>query len=186
MMPKIKKTNTYKKQKLIKLDNISGKTKKFDPNLHNKYDIKARDIIKNRFPENAFDNENIYGEDLVFKCDNLPYNFIEVQVCSHWDSDIFPYVYPFIYARKMKFSKKTLFIMFNKDYTKVIFFSKKAINATPTRLKKYDREMIHYVPWNKAMMIDTENLTLNAIRSYTGNEIIEIDDTNKIDTEDSD
>lgn len=167
LMPQIKIKSTYKKEKLINLNGIAGKVKKFDPKLHSKYDLKARDILKNRFPENVQDNPNIYGEDLLFTHDKIPFKFIEVQVCSSWD-DKFPYPFPFVYARKMKFSDDTLFVTFNRTYTKVHVFAKSVIDIKPSRLKKYAREMVHYVSWYRTFQLETCDLTLENIMSYAG------------------
>ncbi len=178
----------YKKQKLINMGNTVGKIKRFDPNLHSKYDVKARDIIKNIFPKYAFDNDNLYGEDLIFKYDKIPYKYIEVQVCSTWETSKFPYQYPFVYARKMRFNESTLFITFNKFYTEIIMFGKRSLNESPSRLQKYDREMVYYVPWRLALKTTTDNLTIRNIMAYAGISDSDIDseisidnDTEKID-----
>ena len=167
-MPTLKNKNTYKKEKLINLPGVAGKVKKFDSKLHQKYDERAREIIKYRFPDHATDNPNIYGEDLIFNHDILPYKFIEVQVCSTWDDDRYPYPYPFVYARKMRFSNDTLFVTFDRTYTKVIIFSKKVIDEKPVRLKKYDREMVHMVSWGRALKMDTADFTLENLMGYAG------------------
>jgi hypothetical protein len=169
MFGNIKSQNKkIKKDKLIKINNIAGKTKIFNNDLFQKYDNIAREIVKYRLPDCVYDNENKYGEDLIFTCNKVPYEYIEVQVCGVWINIKFPYVYPFVYARKMKFSNNTLFIMFNKEYTHLIMFGKKSISQVPARLKKYDREMVHYVQWNKAMLIPVEELTLENIIAYSG------------------
>jgi len=156
-----------------KVCGIAGNIKKFNKKLYDKYDLCARNIIKNRFPDNVKDNEDIYGEDLMFHSPPIPYKYIEVQVCAKWTSDKYPFLYPFVYARKMRFSQDTLFVTFNQNLTKVIIFGRKSIDNTPTRLKKYDREMVHYVSWMRAMMLDTENFTIDTIKSYVG---LNIDD----------
>ena len=164
---KVQKTK-YKKQKLIKLGNIAGKTKKFDQDLFDKYDGDARNIIKDKLTDLVCDNHDKFGEDLIFKCGDLPYKFIEVQVCSTWEDKLFPYRFPYVFARKMRFSDDTLFITFNKTFTEALMFSKKVISTVPVRLKKYDREMIHYVPWSRVLRIDVDQLNLNNIKIYAG------------------
>ena len=57
----------------------------------------------------------------------------------------------------MRFSKKTLFVAFNKFMTELIIFDKKSICKIPSRLKKYDRELVHYVEWSKCIKTKTEN-----------------------------
>lgn len=158
----------YKKKTLYKAEGIAGKVKKFDEKLHSKYDIAARHALKCIFEDAVIENEDIYGEDMIFNIEKFPYKYLEVQVFSNWCTDKFPYSYPFVYARKMKFSDDTLFITFNKHYTEAIIFGKKSIDKNESRLKKYARECVHFVSWNKAMQLSTEDLTLDNIRAYSG------------------
>lgn len=166
----------YKKAKLINLNGVSGKVKKFDQNLHSKYDIEARNVLKNIFGENIKDNDDIYGEDMIFTIKNnphptnkqFPYKYLEVQVFSKWTDDEFPYNYPFVYARKMRFSNETLFVTFNKYFTEVLIFSKNSVDKMPSKLKKYDRESVHLVKWYKTMRLKTNQLTIHNIWLYYG------------------
>jgi hypothetical protein len=162
------KKEKQKKPQYIKLANTDGKVKKFDTKLHDKYDIDARNMIKNVLKDKIKDNENIYGEDMMFDIESFPYKYMEIQVFSKWDSDVFPYTYPFVYARKMKFSKKTLFVTFNKYLSELILFGRNDISDKSTRLKKYDRELIHYVSWGKTLKIKTNQLTIRLIREFYG------------------
>jgi hypothetical protein len=181
-IPRDKKPKV-KKDKLIQIAGVTGKSKKFNADLHQKFDIEARDILKHILCDYVRDNENEFGEDLIFDCKELPYKYIEVQVCGTWTTENYPYDKPFVYARKMRFSKKTLFITFSKDYTRFIMFSRKVIDSTPSRLKKYAREVVHFVPWNNSMKTTTSRLTLNLIKSYAGVDYDEDDnDDKKIDT----
>ena len=154
-------------KKFTQISGVIGKSKKFNQELHNKFDSNAREIIKDKIPKYVIDNPNIYGEDLIINCNGLPYDFIEVQVCGTW-IDKYPYIYPFIYARKMRFSDKTLFITFNADYTKIIMFSKKAIINKPVRMKKYGKEYIYYVDNNKYIEVSVNNFNLSLIKIYAG------------------
>ncbi len=173
-MPKMKNPlKPKKKQKLTQQYNIVGKTRAFDQNLFEKYDTIAREFVKNKLGEFVMDNPNMYGEDMLFICDALPYKYIELQVYASWTKNAFPYACPYIYARKMKFDDDTLFISFNKDMTQIIMFPKKAISTMAYRLKKYDREMVYYIPWCKTMKIDADDLSLNVIKLYNG---VDIDD----------
>ena len=112
----IPKNNKFKKPQYIKthINGTNGKIKQFDEKLHSKYDINARKILKEILKDSIKENEDIYGEDLVFTLPNFPYKYLEVQVVSYWDSDNFPYTFPFVYSRKMRFSKKIIFVIFNK------------------------------------------------------------------------
>ncbi len=162
------KTNKYKKEKLINIGGVAGKVKKFDEKLHSKYDIGARQMLKNVLGDAIIDNENIYGEDMIFTLNPFPYTYLEVQVLSNWSTSQFPYSFPFVYARKMLFAKSTLFVTFNKYFTEVIIFGKESIDQKPSRLKKYDRECVHFVSWHKAMRLTTNNLTIGNIKAYSG------------------
>ena len=162
------KKNKYKKEALYKMNGIEGKVKKFDEKLHSKYDIEARNMLKNVLGDAVIDNEDKYGEDMIFSVELFPYKYLEVQVMSNWCTSHFPYSYPFVYARKMRFSDDTLFVTFNKFFTEVIIFGKKSIDVKGSRLKKYAREYVHYVSWNKVMRLSTDCLTLNNIKNYSG------------------
>jgi len=158
---------TYPKDKLITREGIQGKTKKFSQKKFDHFDNIPRQIIKNIFPDYVKDNNNIYGEDLILSHDKLPWDYIEVQVCGIWN-DKYPYSNPFIYARKMIFSDKTLFITFNKLYDQVIIFSKKVINMNPCKLKKFDREIVYFVDWNHVIQTKVSNLNLDLLLCYCG------------------
>lgn len=153
---------------LTTLNGVSGKVKKFDKKLYDKYDIEARNIVKKLLKDSVEDNSDQYGEDMVFTIKKFPYKYLELQVLSVWDDNYFPYMYPFVYARKMRFSKDTLFMTFNKFLSEIIIFDMDRISKIPSRLKKYDRELIHYVPWIKSIKIKTPQLTIDLIREYYG------------------
>ena len=163
-----KEKKILKRTKLIKLDGIAGKSKKFDQKLHDKYDVEAREVIKNIFGSNIIDNEDIYAEDMIFGVKPFPYKYLEIQVLSLWDREEFPYTNPFVYARKMKYSKKTLFITFNRYMNEFIIFGRNSIEEKPSVLKKYSREKVNFVPWNKSLRSTTDKLTLDLIRIYAG------------------
>lgn len=159
-----------KKDSYIKLAGVSGAVKKFNQDLFNKYDPEARAIIKEKLGIYTDPNPDIYGEDMLLKDEELSKycNYLEIQVFSKWDESKFPYKFPFIYARKMRFSKKTLFITFNKYLTEIIMFSRNKISEKAIRLEKYSREFIHIVPWRYALRMYVDKLSINDIRAYYG------------------
>lgn len=161
------KNNKQKKREYRKIEGITGKVTKFDQTLYDKYDVGARNVIKHVLGNLIKDNEDQYGEDMIFTTKGFPYKYLELQVCAHWEDD-YPYELPFIYARKMRFSKRTLFLTFNRHFTKCIIFGREYVSDTLSRLKKYDREHVHFVHWGKTMQLKTIDLTLNAIRRYSG------------------
>jgi hypothetical protein len=155
------------KKKYTEIFGVKGKVKTFDEGLSNKFDVKAREVVKQVFGELVCDNPDIYGEDMIVKCSEVPYKYFELQVCGDWDKK-FPYKYPFVYARKMRFSKKTLFITFNKDFTKLLIFDRNAIDDKPTRLVKYSRELVNLVGWGKVMIMETDEFSIDSIKTYLG------------------
>lgn len=161
------KQHRQRKKEYRTIEGITGKVTKFDQKLYDKYDVGARNVIKHVLKEGVKDNEDQYGEDMIFTIKGFPYKYLELQVCAYWE-DEFPYEMPFIYARKMRFSKKTLFLTFNKYFTQCIIFSRKYVSDVVSRLKKYDREHVHFIQWGKTMKLKTTELTLNAIRRYSG------------------
>jgi len=167
-MESIGKKPTHKKGKLKTVYGTTGKVSQFSQKLFDKYDVEARQMLKNVLGDAIRDNENKYGEDMVFNIRPFPYKYLEVQVYSKWDASDFPYTLPFIYARKMKFSERTLFVTFNKFFSEMIIFGRKSVCNTPSKLKKYDREHVHYVPWGKVMRLTTDKLTPKLIRTYAG------------------
>jgi hypothetical protein len=173
-----------KKREYRNIDGITGKVTKFDQKLFDKYDVRARVITKNVLKDAVKDNEDEYGEDMIFTIKKFPYKYLELQVCALWEND-YPFEYPFIYARKMRFSKKTLFLTFNRYFTQVIIFGRDSVSETQSRLKKYDREHVHFVPWGKIMKMNTSCLTVNSIRRYSG-EFIESDSSDQSVEEDAD
>jgi len=158
----------YNKPKYKKIKGITGVIKVFDQNLSDKYDNQSRAIIREKLGDNIIDNPDKYGEDIIVLTDDIPYQYIELQVFGLWNNDKFPYDFPFIYERKMKFRGSTLFICFNATYDKLIMFSKSAIHPKKYKIKKYSREYIHYVPWSKTMTLNTIELSIQSIRLYTG------------------
>ena len=144
---------------------IAGKIKKFNKKLCDKYDIKSREIIRLIFGDAVADNPNIYGEDMIVTNTQIPYQYIELQVYGKWESK-YPFISPYIYSRKMKFSNSTLFICFNSTYEKMILFGRPFVNPNKHRLQKYSREYIHYIPWSHAMIINTNKLSIDTISEY--------------------
>lgn len=162
------KKEKQKKPEYEKRNGVIGKVRKFDSDLHEKYDVEARHVIKKILGDHVYDNENVYGEDMIFADKTMPYKYLELQVFSKWSTDVFPYTYPFVYARKMKFSDKTLFLTFNKYFSELIMFGKKSISKTPSRLKKYDRECVNFVNWGRVIKLKTTELNINVIKEYAG------------------
>ena len=141
-------------------------TKKFDQKMHDKYDIPARNKLKEILGDIVSENPNIYGEDMILNIQGCKYKYIELQVCATWMGEKFPHKLPYIYERKIKFSKETLFLIFNKSLTEGLLFSRDSITGEPRRIKKYSREFIYEIRWNNIMRVYLETLTPELIMLY--------------------
>lgn len=154
--------------KFKKINGMVGKIKVFDQELSDRYDKRSRIIVKSKLGPAVTNNPDKYAEDMIVVTKRIPYGYIELQVYGKWTEDVFPYDSPFVYERKLKFCETTLFICFNASYDKLVMFSRTAIHPKRYRVKKYSREFIHYVPWSKAITLDTDKLSIEYIRQYCG------------------
>lgn len=151
------------KKKIIKM---KGKIKKFDEKLYNKYDIPARELMHKKIGEYVKDNPDIYAQDMILEDEKCKYKYLELQVCATWTDNKYPHVVPYVYERKGHFSDDTLFIIFDKNFTKGLLFSKKSLNNEPKRIKKYSRTYIYDVPWHKVLPFEMETFDIEIIRVY--------------------
>jgi len=142
--------------------NLKGQIKKFDQKLYDRYDIPARDILKEKLGDKIIDNPDIYAEDMIINDPECKYKFLEIQVCAEW-RDKYPHNEPFVYERKGHFNDLTLFILFNREMTEGYFFDKLSLNKEPIRRKKYSRYFIYTVPWTRVCRFITKDLTMDDI-----------------------
>ena len=140
-----------------------GKIKKFDEKLYNKYDIPAREILKNKLGDKIKDNPDIYAEDMIIDDIDCKYKFLEIQACADWIGEKYPHNKPFVFERKGHFDDKTLFILFDKHLTKALLFAKTSLETIPVRTKKYSRYYKYEVPWNKVVTVHMENFSIEDI-----------------------
>ena len=145
---------------------LKGKQKKFDQELYEKYDIPARKIIKEKLGDNVDDNPDIYAEDMIIKDPKCKYKFIELQVCTSWVGTEYPFQQPYVYERKGNFSKKTLFIIFNRYMNKGLLFDKDSLSKEPCRIKKYSRTLVHTIPWYRVIKFTVDDLNMETIYMY--------------------
>jgi len=145
---------------------LAGKIKKFDIKLYNKYDIPARNIIKKKLGELVLDNPDIYKEDMLLNIPSSKYLYLELQVCTSWNQDKYPYAKPYIYERKKSFNINTLYIIFNRNFTKGLLFDNKSIEAKPRRLKKFSRSFVYDIPWYRILPINIEDLDADTLLIY--------------------
>jgi hypothetical protein len=146
---------------------LIGKHSVFDKVMFEKYDVPARDIIKKKLDGFVIDNPDIYLQDLIITEDNYKYKYIELQVCTKWVSTKFPFDNVYVYERKGRYASDTLFITLDKFFTRgVIFDADSFKNCKPHRIKKYSREFVYDIPWNKILPFVMEELSADMIKMY--------------------
>jgi len=134
---------------------LVGKHSCFDQKLYEKYDLPARDIVKKALNE------------FVITDPNYKYKYIELQVCATWVSDKFPYNNVYIYERKGCYGNDTLFITLDRHLTRGFVFDAESIkDKEPRRIKKYAREFVYDIPWNRIMPFNIDDLTPELIKMY--------------------
>lgn len=146
---------------------LIGKHSRFNQELYEKYDLPARDkIIKALGDDFVKNNPDDKKQDLVIIKQDFKYKYIELQVCTNWIND-FPYSNVYIYERKKIYGDDTLFITLDKHMTKGYLFDGASYNIDePKRLKKYSREYIYPIKWNRVMPINIDTLTKEDIEMY--------------------
>lgn len=154
-------------QKYSKIDGVVGYHKKFDEGLLIKYDFPARDKIKKILGDFVSENPNKYEQDLLINSPTCKYKYLELQVCSNWVNEKFPHPNVYIYARKAKYGRDTLFLTLNRFLTRgYIFDGQSHEGVKPKRFKKYSRQFIYEIPWNRVMPVVLEFLDKEAIEMY--------------------
>jgi hypothetical protein len=146
---------------------LIGKHCRFNQRLHDKYDIPARAVIRGALGAFVSDNPDIYAQDLIINDPGFKYQYIEIQVCTMWTCDKYPYEFVNVYERKHKYPENTLFITLNKKMDAGYIFDAKSFkNQKPQRIKKYGREFVYNIPWNLVMNFNIQDLTPDLIKMY--------------------
>lgn len=146
--------------------NIVGKHSAFDKNMSDKYDIPAREKVKELLKEAVINNPEDCKQDMIITDPKCKYKYLELQVCTNWINN-FPYSNPYIFARKYKYGDDTLFLTFSKNLDKGLIFEAKSIkNVKPRRLKKYSREFVYDVPWHKVMQFHSDAFDMDILLKY--------------------
>ena len=120
--------------------------KKFDINLHTRYDELARETIKNKI--NCTDNPDKYGYDLIIEHDY--FKGIEVEIINVWKDGNKP---PFkdtdrgntrLFERKLnRYDKSIIFIQLSCNLEKCCIFTKTMVNKEEWFItKSFDRSFI--------------------------------------------
>lgn len=143
------------------------KHKGFSQELLEKYDLPARKKIKEKLGEFVIDNPDPYKQDLIITKEDYKYKYIELQVCTAWVGKKIPYKNVYVFERKGCYGEDTLFITLNKFLTKTYIFDAVSFkNKQPRRIKKYSREYIYDVPWNRIMPVDIDCLDAETLMQY--------------------
>jgi hypothetical protein len=131
--------------------------KKFNQELHNKYDENAREATKKYIKANghkAIDNPDIYGPDLIVE--GLCY--LECEVKTTWHQDYYPYKYVRIPYRKKKFTVLDLPIVFyvwNNSYRSGLRI--RGTSFCTAEVKEYKNSKVpegEYFFWFEAKTLD--------------------------------
>lgn len=153
--------------KYVRNKNIKGKHKKFDYQLHYKYDVPARNKVKEVLGDFVKDNPDEYQQDMIITSPTCRYKYLEIQVVSRWIGERYPYNTVYIYERKAKYGEDTLFLTLNRDLTKGFIFDNTSIKGTnPRRFKKYSREFVYDIPWCNVMTIYMSQLDKETVELY--------------------
>ena len=145
--------------KLTQYYGVKGMVKRFDNKLLDKYDLPARNILKQILGNLVIDNPNQYQQDFIITSDNCKYKYLELQVCSSWINIDYPHKNVFIYARKFKYGNDTLFLTFNKSLSLGYLFDLSSIrDSKPHRLRKYSREFVYDIPWTEVIKVYINNI----------------------------
>lgn len=144
-----------------------GKIQKFNNVLFEKYDIPARQKIKDVLKEYIKDNPDKYGADMIIKSEKCKYKYLELQVCTQWRDDKFPYKNMYIWVRKGKYNNDTLFLTLSRDLSMGYLFDiSKLDKDKPKRFKKYSRQFIYDIPWNQVMLVYMDYFTEKTIENF--------------------
>lgn len=145
---------------------LKGKIKKFSKKLYDKYDLPARQIIKEKLEGYAKDNTDIYAEDLLLEDKDCVYKYIELQVCATWIYEDYPHEHAYVYERKGHFKPETLYIILNKHMNRGLLFDKNSLEKQPCRLKKFSRTFVYKAKWKDVFKFMVDVLDIELLRLY--------------------
>ena len=140
---------------------------KFNKYLHDKYDIPARNKLKEVLGDFICEHPNKYKQDFIINSPTCKYKYLEVQVCSNWINELYPMDTLWVYARKSIYGEDTMFLTLSNNLKYGYIFDADSFkNITPRRLKKYSREFVYDIPWNKVMKVFMNCLDKETIELY--------------------
>jgi hypothetical protein len=143
---------------------IKGIYKKFDQALCDKYDLPAREKVKEKMGDHATDNPDLYEQDLLITGDKR-FKFMEIQVCGTWETTNFPKENIQIFVRKARYGIDTVFLTLSKDLKRGYLFSRESFqHIKPTRVVKYSKMFVFEIPLASALFIYTDYLNINTLK----------------------
>jgi hypothetical protein len=135
---------------------------KFSQLRFEKYDIPAREMIKKRLGDFVIDNPETTMQDFIINDSIFSqyFKYLEVQIKSNWNiDDPYPDSAITLYPRKLKYDDNTLFITFDKYCTRGYIFHLKNLDVKLHRKKKYSRQFVYTLPWNRAILFNSCDLS---------------------------
>jgi hypothetical protein len=159
--------NKKKRRKLVFDHRIQQNRGKFSEKMHERYDIPARNKLIDILGDFIVEHPNPYKQDFIITSKTCKYKYLEVQVCSQWVNEIYPFENLWVWARKSVYNSDTLFITLNKSFKYGFIFDADSFkNVKKRRLKKYSREFVYDIPWNKIMKVSIDKLDKETIELY--------------------
>lgn len=144
--------------KWVKLNNVKGSVKSYSEDLKNRYDEPIRQKLKEIFGDILQDNPDPYQQDFIINCEECRFRYLEVQVCVNWITK-YPYDKVFVFARKFKYGDDTLYLTVSKHLDRGFLFNTIDLkDIKPRRLKKYSRELVYDIPWEKILNVDIDHM----------------------------
>ncbi len=162
-----KEEDKKKRRKLVFDHRLQNKRGKFSEKMHQRYDIPARDKLLKVLGDFIYEHPNPYKQDFVINSKTCKYKYLEVQVCSKWVNEIYPFKTLWVWERKSVYNDDTLFITLSKNLKHGFIFDANSIKmGQRRRLKKYSREFVYDIPWHKIMKVFVDNLDKETIELY--------------------
>jgi hypothetical protein len=130
---------------------VEMKIKKFDQELHDKYDPPARAAvakwIEMKWGLQALDNPDIYGTDLIVYRNGKPVGFAEVEV-RQWNPCPFDTIHVPVRKKHMLEEPKTLFFALTQDMTHAYWIKgNQALGFDAVEMRDaYKHELYYDVP----------------------------------------
>ena len=73
-----------------------------------------------------------------------------------WDKPEYPFSNLWVYERKGKYCKDTLFLTMNSILSRGYIFNRSSFSKKPRRFKKWAREFVYDIPWHRVLYIDID------------------------------